>query len=171
MAEEAWETNNIGQLRELVENQLPRDGEEDLRGFEWRYLWQLYHNNGERFNLQHDIEVWAVAFSPDGKTLATGSSDSTVKLWDPITGVEKATLRGHAGHVKSMAFSPDGKRLATGGDEGVVRLWDPATGQEVIALSGYSGPVASVAFSPDGDTLVSSGGDGVIRFWRAAGRE
>jgi hypothetical protein len=171
LAAQAWETANMGRLRELVESQTPGDGEEDLRGFEWYYLWRLYHQNGELFTLQHDIEVWTVAFSPDGKRLATGGADSIVKLWDAAAGLEQATFTGHAGHVNSVVFSPDGKRLATGGDEGMVRLWDAATGQEVIALSGHTDWVSSVVFSPDGNTLVSGGWDGLVQVWRAAPRE
>ena len=78
----------------------------------------------------HADEVLAVAFSPDGKTLATGSKDQTVKLWDVATGKETATLRGHESTVAAVAFSPDGKTLATaGGHDKTVRLWDAAAGE------------------------------------------
>jgi WD40 repeat protein len=71
--------------------------------------------------------VWCLAFSPDGKLLASGSSDRTIKLWDVATGKERATLRGHAGEVSSVCFSPDGKVLASGGDDRTIKLWDVAT--------------------------------------------
>jgi WD40 repeat protein len=82
----------------------------------------------------HTREVWSVAFSPDGKTLATGSEDGTVRLWDVATHRQIGKpLTGHAGGVWSVAFSPDGKSLATGSEDGTVRLWDVATGGRTTA--------------------------------------
>jgi WD40 repeat protein len=76
-----------------------------------------------------------VAFSPDGKRLATGSFGGTAKLWDTATGQEMGALKGHSDGVHSVAFSPDGKRLATGSFDRTVRLWDAATEQEVLSRS------------------------------------
>ena len=112
--------------------------------------------------------VTAVAFSPDGRRLASAGGDGTVRLWDPATGAELAALTGHDGPVAAVAFSPDGRRLASAGEDGTVRLWDPATGAELAALTGHDGPVAAVAFSPDGRRLASAGGDGTVRLWDPA---
>ena len=116
----------------------------------------------------HKKSVYSVAFSRDGKTLASGSDDNTVKLWDAATGQELRTLGGHSSFVLSVAFSPDGKTLASGSDDNTVKLWDAATGQELRTLGGHSSFVLSVAFSPDGKTLASGSFDKTVKLWDAA---
>jgi WD40 repeat protein len=108
----------------------------------------------------------AVAFSPDGKTLATGSHDKTIKLWDVKTGKEQATLEGHTHPVSSVTFSPDGKTLASGSENGV-RLWDVATGKTTLILKGR-GAGEHPTFSTDGKTLAVAGVnwfDDTITLW------
>lgn len=113
----------------------------------------------------HEGSVVSVAFSPDGKTLASGSSDNTVKLWDVASGGEVRTLSGHTDWARSVAFSPDGRTLASGSGDETVKLWDVASGQEVRTLSGYTRDVWSVAFSPDGRTLASASSDKTVKLW------
>ena len=107
-----------------------------------------------------------MAYSPDGKWLATARSDGIVKMWDAATGQETLTLKGHTGCLYDVAFSPDGKRFASASDDGTAKVWDATTGLEVLTLKGHGGMVSGVAFSPDGQRLASAGPDG-LKLWDA----
>lgn len=116
--------------------------------------------------------VASVAFSPDGRTLASGigdemSQDNRVILWDTTTGQPRSTLTGYSGYVCSVAFSPDGRTLATGNADNTVILWNTATGKPKSTLKGHSEVVIFVTFSADGYTLVSKSGGGTLIFWDA----
>src|SRR5262249_47884816 len=126
LAYQAWGDANIARALELLEFQRPRPGQEDLRGFEWYYLWRLCHSDPS-VTLSYPDRLRSVAFSPDGRTLASGSADNTIKLWDVTTRQELATLDGHTGLVYAVAFSPDGHTLASGGADYAIKLWDVTT--------------------------------------------
>jgi WD40 repeat protein len=116
----------------------------------------------------HSDCVSAIAFSLDGKLLASASWDCTVRLWDSATGAVHQTLEGHSDCVSAIAFSLDGKLLASASWDCMVRLWDSATGVVHQTLEGHSGFVTTVAFSPDGKLVASASYDGTVRLWDSA---
>jgi WD40 repeat protein/tRNA A-37 threonylcarbamoyl transferase component Bud32 len=119
----------------------------------------------ELFRLgQHPGLVNSVAYSLDGRRLASGSNDGEVKVWDAHTGKETVAFH-HADGVLGLAFSPDGRRLVAAAGNNLVKVWDVTTQKEALVLRGHKDAVASVAFSPDGWRLASGCGDGTVKLW------
>jgi WD40 repeat protein/serine/threonine protein kinase len=117
-------------------------------------------------------EAWAVAFSPDGKRLASAGDDCAIRFWNPVDGSEQAVLRGHQSLVSCIAFSPDGTLLASGSfdPQGNLKLWNTATGEEVATLPGHSKPIYALAFAPNGKILATAGRDRITRLWNVEAR-
>jgi len=162
LAQARWDNNRAVAARELLQR-VPQQH----RNIEW-YLARRQFEGSDVTLYGHTHNVNSVSFSPDGKRIASGSWDNTIRLWDASTGEELHTLKGHTRGVTSVSFSPDGKHIASGSFDKTIRLWDASTGEELHTLKGHRGVVHSVSFSPDG-TRVASGSSVIVELQDASG--
>lgn len=115
--------------------------------------------------------VYSIAFSPDGKSIASGGVDKVPKLWNLEDGLVAETFPGHTNFVNSVAFSPDGKSLASAGDDGTIRIFRIGAGSGPNTVKGDRDSVWSAVFFPDGERLASGGNDGTVKLWRVGSRK
>jgi len=129
------------------------------------HLWDV-DSGTQKQVLQADSRTQGLVFSPDGKTLVSGSWNGKIRLWDAATGAQIKTLRSRDyDNVTSVVFSPDGKILASASRDASITLWNAATGDQIKMLVGHSHTVNNVAFSPDGKTLASVSDGGTVLLW------
>ncbi len=163
LAQFAWEQNKSGQVRKLLEETETYPG----RGFEWFYWRRQTHLQLQTLR-GHRTEVLAVASSPNGQWIATGSQDGTAIVWESASGNPARTLRTHGGAVSSVAFSRDSHRVVTGGWDHTAIVWETATGKLLRPLTGHTAEVFSVAFSPDDQRIVTGSRDHTAKVWDAS---
>jgi WD40 repeat protein/serine/threonine protein kinase len=161
----AWRENDVQLGRDLL-----HECRKDLRGWEHRYAWSLLNSN-QRTLLGHGGPVICVAWSPNGRRLASSSEDRTLKIWNAETGEEHLTLKGHTATVFSVAWSPDGKRLASAGLDSTLKIWDAHSGKHMNTLArkgkiwGLPSVAGALAWSPDGKRLASASRDDTVKVW------
>lgn len=109
--------------------------------------------------------ILSVAFSPDGKRLVTGDTDSQVRLWNVESGEKVITLPGHSDWVRCVAYHPNGRQIASGSEDQTIRLWNAKTGQCQLILEGHTSWLRAIAFNPNGTVLASGGDDRTVRLW------
>jgi WD40 repeat protein len=116
----------------------------------------------------HTDSVRAVAYSPDGSRIVSGSDDNTLKIWDASSGKELATFSGHTDSVWEVAYSPDGSRIVSGSSDKTLKIWDASSGEELATFSGHTDSVLAVAYSSDGSRIVSGSWDKTLKIWDAS---
>jgi eukaryotic-like serine/threonine-protein kinase len=116
----------------------------------------------------HSDQVYTVAWSPDGKRLASGSRDETAQVWNATDGGNVYTYTGHSNSINAVAWSPDGKRIASGSFDDTVQVWNAADGSNAYTYRGHSDVVYAVAWSPDGQRIASASLDKTVQVWNAA---
>jgi WD40 repeat protein len=135
------------------------------RVYEVLSLWDLKTGKRARAITGHKAMIYSVAWSPDGRRVASASGDFTARVWDAATGREVHRLE-HTRDVQGVAYSPGGRYVLTGSMDHAVRLWDAESGKLVLMLKGHDLEVWSVAFTPDGTHALSVSQDMTMRMWR-----
>ncbi len=173
LAQQALQAGEPARVLDLLENQRPQPGETDWRGFEWHYLWQAIHQPLHVSLRVNDGEIWSLAFSPDGQTLAVGSGNErrgSLTLWAVKSGTRLAALGSDEEVVHAVDFSPDGKFLVSSSIRDAAVLWDVSERREVARLQTPS-HLRSVDWSNDGRWIATGCQNGVVQLWDAATRE
>ena len=160
----AYKSTDVHQAVQFLEQQRSADGQEELRGFVWHYLWHLCH--GDPIVLaQQKAAANFVAYSFDGRIIGAAGPDGVITLWDMPGHQLRTKLSGHSGRVNAIAFSPDGETLASCGADGTVRLWSLSSGKQRSVLIADGPETLALAFTRDGRSLATAGKNSNIELW------
>jgi len=170
LADKAWHDRDPRQVISILDRHLPSDQETDLRGPEWHYLKQQAAGF-EKVLAQYDQAAYTLAFSSDGRWLATAGEESVVRVYDTTTLAETLSLNTEQGEINGICFSPDGVTVATTGDNGTIQLWEWRKKQLKLEIAALDDEVYEVLFTPDGQRLISTGIDPKICVWNALSGE
>ncbi|TMC16900.1 MAG: hypothetical protein E6J33_08740 [Chloroflexi bacterium] len=130
-------------------------------------IWYALTGSNLLIYRDHFYFVTAVAWSPDGKKIASASADTNVQVWNVATGTNILTYRGHSSKVNAVAWSPDGTRIASASEDRTVQVWDATTGETLFTYRGHAKEISSVAWSPNGTRIASAGYDTMVHVWHA----
>lgn len=163
LAHEAREALNAPEALRALSQQLASPGSEDRREFAWNYLWNAAHTEAATLE-GHSGDVYFVAFSPDGKLLASAGKDHRVRIWDVAGQKLVRSLEGHQDEVNLVNFAT-GETVISASDDGTVRLWDVATGDLEFKLEAQDGSVSALAVAPGSGLVASGGKGGTVHLW------
>jgi eukaryotic-like serine/threonine-protein kinase len=167
-AGQAFATEDVSLVSNLLGRHVPRGGESDLRGFEWYWLHSRSLGIGKTIQLSKK-PLYDVQFSPDGKRLAAGGADAVLYVLDAPTERELLRVPTGQGEINASVFAPNGKIIATSGDDSTIRLWNARDGKPVLCIKGpKEAQPHALLFTRDGRQIVSTWDDPVIRIWDAA---
>jgi WD40 repeat protein len=185
LAHALWQRGESAASRATLDRYLPREGEIDLRGWEWHYLDALLRGSPlesakfpsatAKFESEDHLprgNAYHAAISPDGRIVASAWEAGRIHIWEPWTGVVHKPFQAHRLDVNWVAFIGDGTQLATAGDDGNIKVWDVNKQKQIgETMAGHRGPVECIAVTPDGKRLISGGKDAILRVWDLPARK
>ena len=167
LASQSWQRNDVARMRQLLTRHIPRNGEADLRGFEWNFLSSQSGIPSQEV-LRSERPLYFVRYSPDGRLVAVAGADGQIRLFDATTLKPDSVYAAGQGEINGLDFSPDSSTLASAGDDGTVLLRNLRNGVERLRFRAHAGLAFQALFAEGGRLLATCGNESVIRLWNAA---